>query len=437
MKGLFFTYSLTYGGAVVYLFYPFIGLLVYICFSIIKPPAMWYWAGLHPPPLEIGYDRIVAIAMLIGWVIKGTGDWKLGRAGPIALCLVAFGTWSVVGWACSDVPALAWPPIMETAKIVLAFLIGVTLIDSVPKLKALAWVIALSTGYWAYEMNLSYYAGYNRLGMEGFAASDNNCAALAMVTGAGLALFLGLHERRIWLKALALLSAVLIAHAVMFSWSRGGMLGLIVTAITAFVLVPRKPSHYVVFGLVLLLGLRLAGDQVRDRFMTVFVDPKERDASSTSRLEYWGYCLDTMKRNPLLGSGPGHWPLECQRRNVRLIYGDSVWFQCGADYGVPGLALLLMFYGFCVVRLWPMTRRRAKVPDPWFPDAARGIIASLAGFAVAGSFVSLVGLELPYYLVMMGAAMLKIASQRQSAPSPGPYLEEPLHQAEPALSGHP
>ena len=37
MKGLLFTYALTYGGAVVSLFNPFYGLLIYVCFAIMRP----------------------------------------------------------------------------------------------------------------------------------------------------------------------------------------------------------------------------------------------------------------------------------------------------------------------------------------------------------------------------------------------------------------
>ena len=334
-------------------------------------------------------------------------------------------------------PSLAWFALIQQTKIVLPFLVGISLINSVSKLKALAWVITFSQGYLAYELNLSYYAGYNRVAREGFANMDNNCVAIAMVTGVGVAMFMGMNERRLWLKALAFLSAILMAHVVMFSWSRGGMLGLIVLAVSSFFLVPRQPKHYLAVLLLLLLGWRLAGDQVVDRFMTVFVDPEERDTSSKTRLEYWGYCLDTRKRNPMVGSGPGHWHLECQRRNVTVVYGHSIWLQCGAEYGVPGLALLLGFYGLCVVRLWPMTRRRAKIPDPWFPNIARGVIASLTGFAIAGSFVSLLGLELPYYIVMLGAGVLKVASQSPPALSPPPSPEAPTRQPEPALSGRP
>ena len=37
--------------------------------------------------------------------------------------------------------------------------VGITVIDSVGKIKALVWVIVLSQGFLAFEMNLAYYQG--------------------------------------------------------------------------------------------------------------------------------------------------------------------------------------------------------------------------------------------------------------------------------------
>ena len=42
MKGLIFTYAMTYGGALASLFDPFVGLLIYVCFAIVKPESMWF-----------------------------------------------------------------------------------------------------------------------------------------------------------------------------------------------------------------------------------------------------------------------------------------------------------------------------------------------------------------------------------------------------------
>ena len=44
-------------------------------------------------------------------------------------------------------------------------------------------------------------------------------------------------------------SAALMAHVIMFSFSRGGMLALALTGLMAFCLIPKKPEHYLVFAL--------------------------------------------------------------------------------------------------------------------------------------------------------------------------------------------
>jgi len=75
--GLVFTYALTYGGALLALFNPFYGLLVYVCFAIIRPEFMWSWSVP-----EGNYSRIVAMGLLVGWAIRGFGRWRFGgRAG--------------------------------------------------------------------------------------------------------------------------------------------------------------------------------------------------------------------------------------------------------------------------------------------------------------------------------------------------------------------
>src|SRR5687768_1348935 len=90
MKGLLFTYALTYGGAVVSLFNPWVGLLTYVAFAILRPASLWHWSV--PPG---NYSRIVAVALLVGWALNGFGNWNLGRARGILLCFVGFWCWAL------------------------------------------------------------------------------------------------------------------------------------------------------------------------------------------------------------------------------------------------------------------------------------------------------------------------------------------------------
>ena len=360
MKGLIFTYAPTYGARIASLANPYAGLLVYICFAIIKPEALWYWSVP-----EGNYSRIVAVALLFGWVIHGLGRWNLGKAFGIVAVLIAYWLWASLSATMAADQTLAWKYVEELTKIVLPFFVGISTINSVRRLKLLAWVVVVSHGYVAFEMNRSYFGGFNRVQDVGFAGLDNNSFAIAMVASTGMAFFLGLHAENWWLKGIALFAGLLSAHTVMLTFSRGGMVALILTAFVTFLLIPKRPIYFLVFGIAIAVGIRLAGPEVRDRFKSSFAEEQDRDYSAESRLQLWADCCDSMGKNPILGVGPNNWPL------VAPTYGwpigkeaHSLWMQLRAELGIPGLLFLVLFYGLTVVRLWPLAREYAPVTDP-------------------------------------------------------------------------
>jgi O-antigen ligase len=202
-------------------------------------------------------------------------------------------------------------------------------------------------------------------------------------------------------------------HTVLLSFSRGGMLGLIVTGAVSFALIPKTLKHYVVLALVVAVGLQLAGKEVRERFMMSFEDSSQRDAAAEERLQLWKACVDVMKTKPMVGCGPAHWPL------VAESYGfppgkaaHSTWMQTGAELGLPALAALMSFFVILVWRLWPFARNKAGNYEPWFQDSARMVIASMAGFGVSAQFVTVSLLEPAYYVALVGACLLKLASNQ-------------------------
>src|SRR5262245_14571464 len=223
-KGLIFTYAMTAAGAVGGLFSPYFGLLVYVCFAIVRPDYMWSWS------VERGsYSRIIAIAMLLGWAARGFGRWRFGRATPIIACMLGYWAWSALSAVQAIDSLKAFALVEFFAKVFLPFLVGITMLRSVEQLKVLSWVILLSQGYVALELNLNYFGGYNRAFHEGFGGMDNNCVAIAMVTGVGLAFFLGLGAKEWWKKGVALAAAALMGHTILLTFSRGGMLALALT----------------------------------------------------------------------------------------------------------------------------------------------------------------------------------------------------------------
>ncbi len=140
--GLLFTYGMTIAGSVLSLISPFHGLLIYVCFALVKPEALWPW--------DVGagnYSRIVALSMLLGWSYTRNANFRLGTAIPTAVILVVYWIWSIVGTFHAPVQDIAWGFTEMLTKIVIPVLVGITTINSVGKLKALAWVIAGRVGF--------------------------------------------------------------------------------------------------------------------------------------------------------------------------------------------------------------------------------------------------------------------------------------------------
>ena len=412
MKGLLFTYLLTYGGAAVALLNPFVGLCVYIAFSIIKPDAMWPWSV---PPGQ--YSRTVFLATLLGWLLSGFGVLRLGRARMPLLLLAGFFFWCVLSAFQAPDQALAWAYVDSMLKMHLPVLVGLTLLNSLDRLRTLAWVIVVSQGYVAFELNLSYLGGYNALQEQGFAGMDNNSAAIAFVSALGMAFFLGMNETVPWRKGVCYGFAALLAHAILFSFSRGGMLAMGLAAVVGFIMLPKRPSYVFSFAIAMLIGVSLAGNEVRNRLSTAFAQGEQRDESAQSRLDLWRDCWDLIKKYPILGAGPDHWPLHA------ADYGwpagkeaHSLWVQNAAELGIPGVLLLLGFYGWTMAALWPLAKESSDVPDPWYRDAARMVVTSLVGFLVSAQFVSLEALEIPYYVTLVGAGSLRLLTLQPEGP---------------------
>ena len=426
MKGLLFTYALTYGGAVASLFRPYWGLLIYVCFAIIRPESMWRWS-VAPG----NYSRIVALALLAGWVLHGLGDWRLGKAWPVLLALLGYWLWMVVSASRAPNSFVAWSYVEIQSKIFLPFLVGITLIKSVEQIRQLAWVVVLSQGYVAFEANLSYlqegWRFIKRFREDGFAGLDNNNLSVAMVIGVSVALFLALSSNKRWQKGLLAVLALLMAHVVLLAMSRGGMIGLIATGVVTLLLIPRKPVYYLTTVGIVALVLFMAGPQVRERFNSSFKGDADRDASAESRLDLWHDCLDLASRDPVFGAGPDHW----------VVYAESYgwppgkaahtfWLKILAELGVPGLSCLVLFYGQCTIRLW------AYASGPDVPGSERAqlrwlgrmVIAGLIGYAVTAQFLAIDRLELPYYVALIGAAVLKVGLIVEFGPQGGPAAQE-------------
>lgn len=413
MKGLIFTYVVTYGGAAAGLFNPFYGLLAYVCFAVVKPEQLWFWS------VEPGnYSRIIAIAMLIGWALQGFGNWQFGKAKWVVAIFSGYMFACVTSAFFAPNQKVAWDFVELTAKIYLPFLVGVTMVRTERELRILSWVIVGSIGYVGYNENIKY--------IEWGIANWDNMTAHAMAVGAALAFFLGTATEKPWAKWLAFAMAGLMAHAVMFHMSRGAMVGLAVAAMLSFWVMPKTPRGLGILALGLICGLYLAGDDVMREFETIFASQEERDASAQSRFDLWADMWTETKRNPVVGIGPRHWPL------IAASYGwpdgkegHGLWFQSLAEVGVPGGVAFLSFYLSCAFLVWPLARgKRSAEYLHLAPFARMSLVASMT-FVAEAMFGSFSTMELPYYATMLGVVTLRLASSPAVAVHPAMAAPQP------------
>lgn len=421
MKGLILIYAIAGLGSIGALRSPIIGLFIYVGFAVLRPQFIWGWAGDFS-----GISLYVGIATLIGWVLNGFGSKKLGPGKSIVAALVLFAAWMALSATQAVDKEVAYATLTPLMKFVMPFLIGITILDSEQRARGMLWVIVLAMGYVSFEMNLEYWRGVNLAG-EGFGGMDNNCFGVALVSTIGPAIALGLGSKNWYERGLAGVSTLLILHTTLLTFSRGAMVGLLAVGATAFIIMPKRPKYLAVLVVVGLIALRLTGPQLMARYATTVADSEERDGSAESRIDLWRDCLKLAVDNPIFGVGPGNFPVVAASLGWTAgKQAHSVWMQQAAETGFPGVLALVAFFGLALAKLWPIARARLTDESRSRVAVASGLVMSIVGFAVAGQFVSLGGLEIPYYSVMIGVVLLR----RYGAPEAAAAPSQSLHPAQ-------
>ena len=421
MKGLVLTYIITILGTLAAFRYPLVGLQVYVGLAVLRPQAIFGFAG----DLS-NLSFMVGIAVLIGWALQGFGSWSFGRGRLAVVSLLSYLLWFLLSGIQALQPDRSFAMIEVQLKFILPFLVGVTLMKGEKDWRPMLWTIVLCQGYVGLEMHIDYLVkGYNTAG-EGFGGMDNNCFGASLVTVLGPAVALMISSPTWVTRGLAALCSALILHTILLTFSRGTMVGLLAVGVTAFVLMPKRPKYLGALVLTMAVSLYFTGPQLWERYASTFAPAEERDGSAESRIELWKDCIEVVKQYPVFGVGPANW------RVIANQYGwtagksaHSVWMETAAELGIPGALLLMLFFVGTAIKLWPIARARQTDPHNYEVVLATGVVLSIVGFSVAAQFVSVPGLEVPYYMAMLGAAMLKTKTQ-QTVPARAPAPLWPL-----------
>jgi probable O-glycosylation ligase (exosortase A-associated) len=420
----------------VIVFRPYVGLLVYGWLAYMRPQDM-SWGATAEMPLS----QWVALAMVAGLVVAlGRERWLVIRPQTILLFLL-------MGWISLSVVMAVLPDVAVTMygyywKAILISVLTTGLVGDRKRFRILMILIAFSIGFLGAKRGLLGLrfggARYND-GPGGF-MSDNNSFALVLNMVIPLLAGIAMVEKEKLLRVAAVVTAVLCAATVLFTFSRGGLLTL---AFVVPALVWRARHRMAVLAV---LGLVAAGfffltssaftrDYTR-RASTI--SDYEEDSSARGRLNAWTTSWRVFLDYPVFGVGPNNLEVVHPRYSPepwRFRVSHNAYLQVLAECGLPALAL---FVAVLVSGFLALGRLRRGTDLPWVEVYSRMMQISIVAYMVGSMFLNTAYSELIYQLVAMSVS-LEVAARADAEPQPTALPERPgelwWRRPAPALGG--
>lgn len=421
MIGFYFTYILSGSAFALGWVNPAYGLMVYYALAILRPIFLWFWA--FNPYDAPRFSFYVGMSTLAGWLFSGLGNWSGLKGTKLAMFgLVSYFIFGIVAWQLNGISTdLCLNQLDILAKILIMGFATLTLIRDERSIRIFGWVMVASLGYLGYTLNEWYQINPMYLHNNGFATIDNNGVGMIMVMAVPLSFFLGVLDGRWWVRLACFFAVACEVHVILFSYSRGSQLGLIMVGIAVFIFamlhLPRKMTTLAFAVLFVFMTLQMAGEGVRARFMSIFAE--ERDASAESRFTTWAAALNCMRDYPM-GVGPRNFGFHAPKYG--LTAGKAVhnlFLQTGADYGWGGMIGLTTFYLATFWSAFRMASGKVSKTLLWPRYYALATCTSLGGFLICSIFIGMENVEVAYMVALLGLANIAYVNRVASA---GPIL---------------
>lgn len=385
---------------------PRVGLYAYIGFSLLRPDALAWSEGRYPYSLAlVGATLLSSIrhagnlpALVVNPVVRGFLLLQV----PIALSVVF-----------SVEPSFSYGPYRLYFAIAAISCSIPLLIRTERALKNLLEVMGLSMGLLAIK-----FAVYGlrspgiRLekGWVGLLA-DNNDLALALVMTLPLCWYMCAMVQARWLKGICLAMALSSGLVVVMTRSRGGTLALVAVLLLMTLRAKRKIIGVLLLSVLAGVALYVGGDAYLQRLATL--RNPQADASAVNRMYVAGEAVRVWQEYPWGGVGFGSQVF--QRLEVPLLsdvrpVAHNTYLEMLVDSGIFAFLLYTVLLLGTIAWL-ERSARRTKAHCLGMEVYPLAIQTSLVGFAVGATFLSRVGFDYLYFLLMSAGSWWEIEKQ--------------------------
>jgi putative inorganic carbon (hco3(-)) transporter len=391
---------------------PWIGMLMFAWLGYMNPHRLtWHFA------YEMHYAIMVAVATLVGLLF--TKDRKPIPWVRETYLLSALWLLFTLSTVFALYPGDAWGRWYFVSKILLFTYVPLLLLQDRKRLKWFLLVIALSIGFYGLKGGIWSIGrgGAGRVVMpDDTMFGGTNGAALALNMVLPMLFYLAREEQNRWLRRLLWATFVFSIVGVLFTYSRGGLIGLCAVLLVLAAKSGKLVRATVALAAAYVFVMNFAPPQWFERMDTIRT--YEEDSSAQARLDAWYMAYRLALDRPLLGGGfdsigqpevvarylPGR---EGRRFEVSA---HSIYFNLMGEHGFLGLGLFLILVASSVLTLRSL--RRGRTRPSWVRSYSHMLEVSLVAYLVNGAFLSASYVDLFYHLITC-VILLKVLADRE------------------------
>lgn len=339
-------------------------------------------------------------------------------------------------------PAVVWDRWVFVMKIHVMIFVTYMTLRGRAQVETLLWVVVGSIAFYGVKGGLYTIltGGSGRVwGPEGSILYGNNEIAVAMVMASPLLYYLFLMARRRSLRWAIAAAMALMAMAILGTQSRGALLAILAMAFALGLKSSRPVRASAAILTIVMLAVAFMPKSWDQRMETI--QTYQQDDSAMSRIYTWKTLWALALDRPLVGAGFGadnagvfntYAPTEPEfegfRRAGTVLVAHSIYFQALGEHGFVGLIAYLLIGLLAYRKASRLSASTAQDPEfaTWVPLLMRMAQASLVGFAVGGAFLSLMNVDVPFYIVgiivLTDATVRERTSTRRLAAASSPYV---------------
>lgn len=399
---------------------------------------------LHDFPLGAEFIDILLLGTILGLVIQGKSFVPRGHWSRFLLLYAVFcylSLWEGSYFLRAPLPLWIGDPRFSDWKNYVEMFLLALVVASTVKSKEEVRLLLVMMGLSVLVVNRSYYATLSGRDLSHFSYLVRDAGPLGYAGVNGLAAFeamlvsllLGIvvFTRQVTAKVGILLIIATCCYCLLFSFSRGGYVGILVGMIIVGMF---KSRWLLAVVAVLVIGWQtLLPVSVQERIAMTTGDAAEGqtfDSSAEERINLWEDAMVLFKQNPITGTG-----FETYESMGRLGYADThnYYLKVLAETGVIGFFLFL-------VLLWKLFRSGVSLffitDDPFWRGLSLGFIALLASTVVLNLFGDRWSYQQVdgYLWVILGCVMSGLQSEESAKAEIVEDIEQLQAQEEPQLT---